>query len=319
MTLESLRRTLKAEAEAILHLSENLDRSFSEVVDRILLLQGRLVFCGLGKSGHIGRKAAGTFASTGTPCLYLHAAEALHGDLGMVTAEDLVAFISHSGETDEIIQLLPAVRQIGAGMVAITGRPNSTMARGCDIVLNTHVSNEACSNNLAPTTSTTTMLALTDALAIAVMDAKGFGKADFARLHPSGTLGKRLTLTVADTMISLKDCAVVTEGTPCLEVLKSITQAGVGAALVTNDDQLLGLISDGDLRRHLLQSGGDISQSGKDLMTPSPQTIEPSIMAMEALEIFQNAERKIGELPVVDGDKVVGLLTLKDLLRSGIV
>lgn len=320
MKVEAAKRVLKQEAEGILNLSENLDDSFRVACDWVLLLKGRLILCGLGKSGHIGRKAAATFASTGTTSFFLHAAEAMHGDLGMIMKDDIVVLISNSGETDELIQLIPAARSLGARLIALTSRSNSSLAHGCDLVLCTHVGEEACPNNLAPTTSTTVMLALLDAWAVTVMEARGFGREEFAKLHPGGTLGKRLTLLTADVMRGLADCAVVRPETPCLDVLKAITQAGLGAAMVTGDSgELLGLISDGDLRRYLINHSGDIHATAAEMMTKNPMVLESSLLAYEAFEVFQNSERKIGEIPVVDGGKLAGMLSLKDLLRSGII
>ncbi len=208
MSMDSGRRVLAAEAAAIAACGQQLDETFTDAVALVLACSGRVITCGLGKSGHIARKMAGTLSSTGTPSLFLHASEAVHGDLGMVTGKDVVLMYSHSGETDELVKLFPSIRSIGAKVILITGRPESTAGRLADMTLNTFVEDEACSNNLAPTTSTTVMLALSDALAIAVMDDRGFGREDFARFHPSGTLGKRLLLRVSDTMRPYGEIAV---------------------------------------------------------------------------------------------------------------
>lgn len=319
MLLESGKRVLIHEAEAIHKLSESIGDSFVSAAQHILQSSGRVVFCGLGKSGHIARKAAGTFSSTGTPSYFMHAAEALHGDLGGVTAADTVLLYSHSGETDEIVNLIPAIRATGATLFAVTARPESSLGREADLVLNTLVADEACSHNLAPTTSTTAMLALSDALAIAVMDARGFGKEDFARFHPAGTLGKRLLVTVEDAMRKLAVCAVVLPSTPCLDVLQAITKAGMGVALVGEDERLMGIISDGDLRRYLIHSDGNLSGTAGDMMTRDPSSISPDLLAYEAFEYFQHSEKKIGELPVVKNGQMVGVLSLKDLVRVGIL
>jgi len=320
MSLRTAQRVLQEEAQALLALAEALDGSFEQAVKWILACNGRVVTCGVGKSGHIARKTAGTLSSTGTPALFLHAAEAVHGDLGMVTDQDIVLLYSHSGETDEIVKLFPPIRAIGAKTVLVTGRQNSSCAREAGLVLCTGVDREACSINLAPTTSTTAMLALSDALAIAVMDRRGFRSEDFAKFHPSGSLGKRLLLRVGDVMRKLDEMAVVKPTATFLEVSQAITEAGVGAACVVAEDyQLLGLISDGDLRRHLQQSGGKLDEAASQLMSSNVATLEPDLLAIEGLEAFQNLPKKIGEMPVLADGKLLGLLMLKDLVRSGIV
>ena len=282
--------------------------------------KGRVICCGVGKSGHIANKTAATLASTGTPAFFMHAAEAVHGDLGMVTAEDIVLVYTHSGETDELVRLFPSFKASGAKTILITGRPGSTAAKLSDLVLDTGVRQEACPNNLAPTTSTTVMVALSDALAITVMESRGFGKQDFAKYHPAGALGKRLLLRVEDVMRRFEDIAVCSTDDKVLVVMQKIATAGVGAACVVSADRrLVGFVTEGDLRRHLLKSPIDIEARAESFMTVSPSVIEPDLLAIEALEVFQNSAAKIGEMPVVTNGKVLGLLMLKDLLRSGIV
>lgn len=320
MSLESGRRILRQEADAVYAMASKLDASFETAIEWILGCQGRVITCGVGKSGHIARKTAGTLSSTGTPSLFLHASEAVHGDLGMVTAGDIVILYSHSGETDELVRLFPSIRAQGAKSVLITGRPDSSAGRQADLCLNTFVDEEACPNNLAPTTSTTAMLALSDALALVVMERRGFGHEDFARFHPSGALGKRLLLTVADVMRPAAEIATVSMGVSTTEVIRSMTTAAVGAALVVSSEgALLGLVSESDLRKHLLNHTEPLASPVEELMNPSPSTISPELLAVEALEVFQNFPAKIGELPVVEDGRVVGLLVLKDLLRSGIL
>lgn len=320
MSIESGRRVLAAEAAAVAACGEKLDESFEEVVQLLFCCPTRVITCGVGKSGHIARKMAGTLSSTGTPSLFLHASEAVHGDLGMITARDVVLMYSHSGETDELIKLFPSIRAIGAKVVLITGRPESTAGRLADFRLNTYVTEEACSNNLAPTTSTTVMLALSDALAIAVMECRKFGREDFAKFHPSGTLGKRLLLRVLDAMRPIDEIAIVTPDASVLDVMAAITKAGVGAACIVDEEgALLGLISDGDLRRHIVSHPHRLDTRAEEIMNRSASTISPDLLAVEALEIFQNWPTKLGDLPVVRDGQVVGLLLLKDLLRIGIV
>ena len=314
------KRVLQEESHALMHTADALGENFELAVQWILNCKGRVVCCGVGKSGHIANKTAATLASTGTPSFFLHAAEAVHGDLGMVTEDDVVISYSHSGETDEIVRLFPSFKATGAKTIVVTGRPGSTAAKLSDLVLDTGVTQEACPNNLAPTTSTTVMIALSDALAIAVMEERGFGKEDFARFHPAGALGKRLLLRVEDVMKPRSDIAAVSEHDPVLVVMKAIANAGVGAACVLdNQDGLVGFVTEGDMRRHLLTAPIRIEAEAKEYMTLSPATIEPDLLAIDALEVFQNFPVKIGEMPVVSDGKVVGLLMLKDLLRSGIV
>lgn len=313
-------RVLIEEAESLKHLAGKLDASFETACAWILACRGRVITCGLGKSGHIARKTAGTLASTGTPSLFLHAAEAMHGDLGMVTEDDIVLAYTHSGESDEIIKLFGPFSALGARSIVVTGRPESTAARLADLVLNTLVNREACPNNLAPTTSTTAMLALSDALAVAVMELRGFTKEDFARFHPSGALGKRLLLRVSDVMRQGDDLATVGTEQSVETVMRAITKAGSGAACVLGPEgKLEGFISDGDLRRHFIASSTPLDARAQDIMTTGVSVIEGDLLAVEALEVFQNLSKKIGEMPVVENGKVIGLLALKDLLRSGIL
>ncbi len=320
MSLDSAREVLLHEAKAIEALAANLGPALTQALEWILAAKGRVITCGVGKSGHIARKTAGTLSSTGTPSLFLHAAEAVHGDLGMVTANDIVLMYTHSGETDELVRLFPSLAAIGARTILITGRPESSCGRLADLVLETGVDEEACPNNLAPTTSTTAMLALSDALAVAVMKTRNFTKEDFAKFHPSGSLGKRLLLRVSDVMRSGEDCPVVGPNTAVLEVMKAITTAGAGAACVVEREKLVGLITEGDLRRSFVAHPNPLQSRAAEIMTKEPFTIGPDLLAVEALEVFQNLPRSVAELPVVSPEGVVtGLIMLKDLLRSGIV
>lgn len=318
---EVIGRVLRDESAAIAALAECLGSEAATAVEWIVAARGRTITCGIGKSGHIARKTAGTLASTGTPSSFVHAAEAVHGDLGAITVDDVVLLYTQSGETEEIVKLFPAFAAIGAKTILITGRPDSSAGRLADLVLDTGVRHEACPHNLAPTTSTTVMLALSDALAMAVMEARGFGTEDFARFHPSGSLGRRLLLAVSDVMRSGDDLALVSEDTPVLDVLKSITKAGAGAACVVDTGgHLVGFISDGDVRRHFVNSAAPLGGTASALMNSRVTTIQADLLAAEALETFQNHPVKIGEMPVLDDERrVVGILMLKDLLRSGIV
>lgn len=318
--LDAIRRVLTAEAQAVSDLAARLDGSFSQAVDWIVGCRGRVVCCGLGKSGHVAEKAAATFASTGSPSFFMHAAEALHGDLGMVTSADVVLLYTYSGESDEIVRVIPAVKSQGARTVLVSGRPGSSAGRMVDLVLDVHVDSEACPNNLAPTTSTTVMLALSDALAVAAMESRGFSAEDFARFHPSGALGRRLTLRVADVMRLGDDLPLSGPEDSLLEVMKTISQAGAGCTCVIDGERrLLGLVTEGDLRRWIVNHDGTLHGKASEAMTSNPGTIEPGLLAIEGLEMFQNYDRPIGEMPVVDSGRVVGLLMMKDLLRAGIV
>lgn len=320
MSLEYGRQVLRHEAAAVNAIADQLGQPFADAVDWCLECKGRVITCGIGKSGHIAKKTAGTLSSTGTPSLFVHAAEAVHGDLGMVTSNDIVMLYSHSGETDEIVRLYPALNAIGARTILVTGRPDSSAGRLSDLCLDTFVEKEACPFNLAPTTSATAMLALSDALALTVMHRRNFSKEEYARFHPSGALGKRLLLRVPDVMRSGADLALVHLDTPIVEVMKAIGAAGAGGACVVDaDGVLLGFISDGDLRRHFVNTTSPLEAKAADIMSPKVTTISASLLAAEALEMFQNLPKKIGDVPVIDEGKVVGILMLKDLLRCGIV
>jgi arabinose-5-phosphate isomerase len=319
--LDTIRDTLRQEAEAILKIADRVDGTFVRAAEWMLTCEGRVIPCGIGKAGDVAKKFSSTLSSTGTPSLFLHPAEALHGDLGMVTSRDIVVLFSNSGETEEILRLYPSLREIGARTILVTGRPNSTAAKESDLVLDVSVEREACPHNLAPTTSTTVMLAVSDALALAVMKARDFSQTDYARYHPSGSLGRRLLLKVRDAMRTGEDVPIVRPHTRFLDVSSAITKAGAGAACVVDDDhRLLGLITDGDLRRALVRDGAAaIERTAEEMMNPQPQTIQPDVLAIEALDLFESLPRKIGEMPVVEeGGRVVGLITLKDLVRLGL-
>jgi arabinose-5-phosphate isomerase len=320
MSLDAVRRVLEQEAAAVAGVAARLGPPFEVAVRRILECPGKVVCCGLGKSGIIAQKAAATFASTGTPSGFLHASEALHGDLGTVRAGDLLLAYTYSGESPELAQVVPLARSAGAGTVAVTGRPDSTVGRAAELLLDVSVEEEACPLNLAPTTSTTVMLAVSDALAVAAMEARGFSAADFARYHPAGALGRRLTLRVSEVMRTGEDLAVVPRSASVMETMRAITRAGAGAACVVDESgRLAGLVSDGDLRRWFERGGTAAGGTAEELMTAEPATISPDLLAYEGLEFMENYPRKIGEVPVVQGGRPVGILMLKDLLRSGIV
>ena len=318
--LESMRETLQQEAAAVAALANQLDASYEQAAKLMLDCMGRVVTCGIGKAGDIAKKFSSTLSSTGTPSYFLHPADAVHGDLGMLRPEDVVVLLSNSGETDEVLRLFAPLREIGVKTVLITSRTGSTAAKQSDVALDIHLDAEACPHNLAPTTSTTLMLALCDALSIAVMGARRFSRDQYALVHPSGSLGRRLLMRVRDAMRTGDDFATVSPDTPFLEVLSTITKAGVGAACVVSPDgQLLGLVADGDIRRRLLaEKEGALDDRAEELMTPNPSTVEADSLAIECLEAFESHPKKIGEMPVVDKGKVVGIVMLKDLVRLGL-
>lgn len=317
--LKRAAETLRNEGSAILQLAERLDTQFVAAVEMVLCCRGRLVVTGMGKSGAIARKLAATFCSTGTPSLFLHPAEGVHGDLGIVTPEDVVLALSNSGETDELVAILPAIARIGAKLIAMVGRPESTLGSYAQVVLDVSVDCEACPLDLAPTTSTTAALALGDALALAVMEARHFTKEDYALFHPGGSLGRRLLLRVSDIMRTDAAVAIVRDGMILRDVLFEITNAGAGAAFVVDTDgRLIGIITDGDVRRALLADDQALSRKASDVMIRNPKTIEPERLATEGLRLMEGPP-KIGEMPVVVDGKPVGMLTLKDLVAAGIV
>ena len=319
--LDRARCVLNDEADALRALAERLDDTFVRAVNLVLNCGGRIVVTGMGKSGVVGRKIVGTLASTGTPALFLHPGEALHGDLGMVTHGDIVLALSYSGETDELLAVLPALKRQGSGLIAMTGNTRSTLAEAADVVLDVSVSREACPLELAPTTSTTVMMALGDALAVTIMDLRGFGRDDYARLHPAGALGRRLLLRVSDVMRTGDELAVVPESATVHEALFATTRAGAGAAcLVDTEGRLTGLLTDGDVRRSLLSDPHVLSRPAHAVMTRTPRVLTGNPLAVEALGNFEHAERKIGDMPVVDdAGRPIGMLMLKDLLRAGIM
>ena len=319
------RRVLTEAARALDSVAARLDgAAWAEAVRLILATPGRVVVTGMGKSGKIAEKMTGTLASTGTPALFLHPAEAVHGDLGMLQSGDVVLAFSYSGETEELLALLPAIRQLGTPLIALTGGTRSTLARAALVVLDVSVDREACYLNLAPTTSTTAMLSLSDALAVTVMGARRFTPDQYARLHPAGTLGRRLTLRVADVMRTGEAVAVVSERSTVIDAMFAITTAHAGAAIVTDaEGRVSGLITDGDIRRYLLHTPL-LTGSAADAMTRAPGVVRPEMLATEGLrrldEFHPLPGQKAGDAPVVDDDgRPLGLLTLKDLVKAGIV
>lgn len=318
MSLKQAREVLRIEAEAIRSLLPRVNRSFERVVKVLLQTEGRVVLMGMGKPGIIAQKISATLSSTGSPSLWLHPAEAFHGDLGRVTRSDVVIALSNSGETEEITRLLPLMKKIGVTLIAMTGNPRSTLAKNSDYVLDVGIKKEACPLGLAPTASTTAMLAMGDALCVALQARRRFRREDFAFLHPGGTLAKKL-LKVKDIMRTGRANPVVREGTLVREALFAITRARAGSAsVVGRSGTLVGIFTDGDLRRHLRREPNLSKQKIRSLMTRRPVTIGPERLATEALRLLQ--EKRIDELPVIDQrGRPVGLLDVQDLLRAGIV
>ena len=311
--------TLTMEAGAILDLQRRLDISFVRAVELLLSCKGKVVATGMGKAGIIGQKFSATLSSTGTPSLWLHPAEAVHGDLGRVAKEDTVVILSYSGETEEVKILLPFLKKIGAKIISLTGNKRSFLARYSDIVLDVSVLREACPLGLAPTTSTTVMLGLCDALSMVPQKMKGFKEKDFALYHPKGSLGRKLLLKVADCMRRGKDNPTVFEDALVSRTLLAITKARAGAAVVVDKKKRVkGIFTDGDLRRHLGKDPRLARRKIKEVMTKSPTVVREDMLATEAMRILE--ERKIDEVPVVDRKgRAVGLLDVQDLLRAGVV
>ena len=317
--LRLAREVLEIEAQAVAALASRLDGRFLDALALILACRGRVVVTGIGKSGQIGRKIASTFASTGTPSFFVHPGEASHGDLGMITHDDVVLALSHSGESDELITILPLVKRLGARLIAMTGNPGSALAGIADVVLDARVEKEACPLNLAPTASTTAALALGDALAVAALDARGFGHEDFARSHPGGTIGRRLLTHVRDVMRSGDDVPVVSEGATFADAVLEISKKRMGmTAVVAADRRLAGIFTDGDLRR-AFGRGIDVHATPiAAVMTRNPRSIRPEALAAEAVELME--KHKTTQLPVVDPDgRLVGALNIHDLFRAKVL
>lgn len=315
--IESGREVIEIEAAAVSALASRLNETFAAACGLILAGRGRVVVTGMGKSGHIGRKLAATLASTGTPAFYVHPAEASHGDLGMITREDVVIALSNSGQTPEVLTIVPLIKRLGVALIALTGEPESMLARAANCHLDISVSREACPLNLAPTASTSATLAMGDALALAVSAARGFTTEDFARAHPGGRLGRRLLVRVSDIMHTGERMPLVNEDTRLGEALVIMSAQGLGMTLVSDSEgKLAGIFTDGDLRRHL-DRGADLNTPMQHLMTRDCTVAEPDMLAAEALRLMET--RNINALPVVEHERPIGAFNMHDLLRSGVV
>jgi arabinose-5-phosphate isomerase len=312
-------RVLDIESRAVLQLKQRLDSSFAAACTLCLETTGRVVVTGMGKSGHIGGKIAATLASTGTPSFFMHPAEASHGDLGMITEQDLLLAVSYSGETQEVVTILPLVKRMGARLISMTGKPGSTLARVADVHLNVAVDEEACPLNLAPTASTTATLAMGDALAVALLESRGFTAEDFARSHPSGSLGRRLVLRVSDVMHTGDEIPAVREHVRLSDGLIEMSRKGLGmTAIVDEADRILGIFTDGDLRRALDASIDVHKTEMHTVMHRECKTISPDVLAAEAVHLME--EHKITGLLAADQEgRLVGALNVHDLFRAGIM
>ena len=311
---------LETEAEAIIHLKQRLGESFITACRHMLQCEGRIVVTGMGKSGHIGDKIAATLASTGSPSFFVHPGEASHGDLGMITTKDVVIALSNSGETDEILTILPIIKRLGVPLITLTGNPDSRLAHAAEANIDVSVAKEACPLGLAPTASTTAALAMGDALAVALLEARGFTEEDFARSHPAGSLGRRLLLRIEDLMHSGETLPKVCSDATLSETLLEMSRKGLGMTTVVDaNGKLLGLFTDGDLRRLLDHGEVAIQQlSVGEVMHRNFTTIKAELLAAEALRIMD--EKRINALPVVDGNgTLIGALNMHDLLRAGVV
>ena len=316
--LEWAREAMQTEADAVREVARSLDGSFARAAQALLDCRGRVVVMGMGKSGHIGGKIAATLASTGTPAFFVHPAEAAHGDLGMVCDGDAVLALSNSGESDEIIALLPALKRKNIVLAAITSHPQSTLARHAEIHITAAVSREACPLGLAPTSSTTAVLALGDALAVALLNARSFTRGDFALSHPAGSLGRRLLLTVADVMHSGDALPAVAEGTPLKTAVVAMSEKSLGMlAVIDKQGSLKGIFTDGDLRRLLETRDSLAGLTVDEIMKPNPVTIAPDKLAAEAAKLMQ--QKRIGGLLVSEQGRLVGALNMHDLLRERVV
>lgn len=322
MIKEKAKETLQIETDALQKLTTRIDDEFEAAAKAVLACKGRVIVSGIGKSGHVGQKIAASLASTGTPSFFMHPAEAFHGDLGMVTPSDIVLAISNSGETNEMINILPVIRRIGAKIIALCGRRDSTLGKNADFFIDAGVEKEACPLGLAPTASTTAALAMGDALAMALLAARNFTEQDFAVFHPGGSLGRKLLLTVGNVMRSGEDNPIIEAGRTAKEALFIMTATGVGATSVVDaQGKFIGLVTDGDVRRCLAKGPEFLNEPVEHFMTREPETITAERLAASALSLMEKHQpRPITVLPVVDEKNIpVGIVHLTDLLRQGVV
>lgn len=317
--LDIAKKVLRTEADAVVGLIEKLDSNFEKAIDIIFKSKGRVVVTGMGKSGLVGKKIAATLASTGTPAFFLHPAEATHGDLGMVTADDVIIAISNSGETEELVGLIPFLKRFNVNLISMTGNPNSTLSKAADVTLDVSVKEEACPLGIVPTASTTATLAMGDALAVALLIKRGYKEEDFAFFHPGGSLGKKLFIKVKDLMHSGESLPVVSQDTPMTKAVMEISSKRLGVTIVTgSNNRILGIITDGDLRRGIEKWGKAVfDMKAGEVMTKNPKTISEDELAAKALSIMES--KSITSLVVPDEDgKAKGIIHLHDILKQGI-
>jgi len=313
--LEIAKAVVQTEADSVLMLKDRINQTFNVACQLILSCQGKVILVGMGKSGHIAKKIAATLASTGTPAFYVHPAEAGHGDLGMVNDKDIVIIISYSGESDEIITLLPSIKRLNIAVISMTGNSSSTIAEESDVHLDVSVDQEACPHNLTPTSSTTVALVMGDAIAITLLNARGFTPEDFAKSHPSGALGRRLLTLVSNIMKSGDDIPIVSKETSLIDSLLVMSQKALGMVLITDNNTLLGIFTDGDLRRVLEKNINFQNLSIKDVMTQNCKSIQPNKPALIALQMME--EYSLNSLPVVDGNnQVIGAINMHTLMQA---
>jgi arabinose-5-phosphate isomerase len=315
--ITTVKEVLEEEAQAIIKLIEDVNHEVSQIIDLILECKGRIIVTGVGKSGIIGRKITATFASTGTPSFFLHPAEGLHGDLGMVTHSDVVLALSNSGESEEVIKMIPSIKRIGAKLIAFVGNANSTLANKADNILCIGKVKEACPLGLTPTTSTTLMLSLGDAIAVALLKARNFSSENFAVFHPGGSLGKRLLITVNSIIEITNKNPILIKTSTVSDVIFNMTESGLGAtSIIDNNGKLVGIITDGDIRRTLVKGSKVIDLSVENLFNKNPTTVKPSALAVEALNIMEDL--KVNVLPVVnDRYEPIGMIHLHDITKLG--
>ncbi len=311
-------QVLEIESTQLLGVKAHLGPSFAQAVRRILEMSGRVVVTGMGKSGHVGRKIAATLASTGTPSMFVHPGEASHGDLGMITTADVVIALSNSGESEELNVIVPVIKRLGVTLIAITGGATSSLARHADLVLDSSVTQEACPLNLAPTASTTAQMALGDALAVALLDARGFRKDDFARSHPGGSLGRRLLVHVSDLMRSGDKLPIVAPDTPAIAMLREMSAKGLGFVAVASGDELVGIFTDGDLRREIEKGTDLLNRCAGDVLRRGPKTVTQDALAVEAATMME--QHRISSVLVVDAaGRLVGALSTNNLMRAKVI
>ena len=314
--IDIAKQVIDDEVQALIGLKNYIDENFEEIIDVIYKCKGRLIFTGIGKSGHISKKISATLSSTGTSSFFMHSTEAFHGDLGMIQSEDIVVAISYSGETEDLLKTIPIIKRLGCSVIGVSGNKKSTLSKICDYHQLIKVDKEACPLDLAPTSSATATLVWGDALAISLMNKKDFKPEDFAKSHPGGTLGKRLLLSAKDVMASGTDMPIIDKDALSKDVIKIISEKGMGVTFVQDNNKIIGLITDGDIRRAIDKSNYFFDMTAQDFMSKNFISVSPDELASRCLK--EMAEKKIGCLAVMDGNELVGVVNQKDLVKLGI-